>query len=442
MSSFTFKLPDVGEGVAEAEIVEWHVKKGDTVEEDSPLVDVMTDKATVEITSPVSGTVTDLKGEPGDMVATGSPLVEFRLEGAAPSEDEAAEKALGDAAEQAEAPPAEKKPDPEAIDRATKAAAGRSSEPRREEREEKPAAASKPPARPAAAPVREGKPLAAPAVRRRAREAQVDLALVPGSGPAGRITHEDLDAFVESGGRLSGGPSRAKRTGVKEIKVIGLRRKIAEKMTTSNEHIPHFGYVEEVDMTSVEELRRHLNETRGEGRPKLTVLPFLMQAMVRAVQEFPQVNATFDDEKGVIHQHEAVHFGIATQTANGLMVPVVRHAEALDVWDCANEVARMAEAARSGSAKRDELTGSTITITSLGAIGGIATMPVINHPEVGIIGVNKMQERPVVRDGEITVRTMMNISSCFDHRAVDGYDGARFVQRIKSLLEYPATIFM
>jgi 2-oxoisovalerate dehydrogenase E2 component (dihydrolipoyl transacylase) len=271
----------------------------------------------------------------------------------------------------------------------------------------------------------------------------ISLPFVPGTGPAGRIEHADLDAFLASGGRIAnvrGG--YAQREGVEEIKVIGLRRKIAEKMQESKRHIPHFAYVEEIDMTELENLRAYLNRTRAEGQPKLSLLPFLMRGLVRVLPFWPQINARFDDEAGIVHRHAGVHIGIATQTANGLIVPVVRHAEALDIWQAAAEVARLAQLTRDGKASREELTGSTITITSLGALGGVVTTPVINRPEVAIIGPNAIVERPVVREGQIVVRKMMNLSSSFDHRVVDGYDAAEFIQKLKALLEHPATLFM
>jgi 2-oxoisovalerate dehydrogenase E2 component (dihydrolipoyl transacylase) len=301
-------------------------------------------------------------------------------------------------------------------------------------------------AKPAFATRSEGdKPLASPAVRQRARDMGIELAFVSGTGPAGRISHEDLDAFVASGGRGArggGGTSYARRDGVEDVKVIGLRRKIAEKMQDAKRRIPHFAYVEEIDMTELESLRAHLNASKRPDQPKLNVLPFLMRALVKVLPQYPQINARFDDEAGVVHRHAAVHIGIATQTANGLIVPVVKHAEARDVWDSALEVARVSAAARENKASKDDLSGSTITITSLGALGGVATTPVINHPEVGIIGPNAIIERPVVRGGQIVVRKMMNLSSSFDHRVVDGYDAAEFIQKIKTLLEHPATLFM
>jgi 2-oxoisovalerate dehydrogenase E2 component (dihydrolipoyl transacylase) len=288
------------------------------------------------------------------------------------------------------------------------------------------------------------KPLASPAVRRRAEDLGVKLSLVHGTGPANQITHEDLDAFIagESQPAQRAGPALARRTAVEEVKVIGLRRAIARQMQESKRRIPHFAYIEEVDMTELEDLRLHLNATRRSDQPKLTVLPFLMRALVRVLPDYPQINARFDDEAGVLHRYSAVHAGVATQTANGLVAPVVRHAEALDIWAAALEIARVAELARSGKGSKDDLSGSTITITSLGPLGGVATTPVINHPEVAIIGPNKIIERPVVRDGHIAVRKMMNLSSSFDHRVVDGYDAAEFIQKVKAMLEHPATLFM
>ena len=437
MGRYVFKLPDVGEGTAEAEIVAWHVKVGDKIEEDQNLVDVMTDKATVEMTSPVTGVVVSLHGAPGEMATVGAPLVELDVEGA------------GNASA---APPAKAKPEPakpsaqpetqRADERRTSADVIPLAPPAGRDQGEGPTK-QKTPTVPAFTTRTPGtKPLASPAVRRRAEELGIRLQFVPGSGPAGRIEHGDLDAYVASGGKGAATPQGyAKRDGIEEIKVIGLRRKIAEKMQEAKRRIPHFAYVEEIDMTELESLRAHLNATRGE-RPKLSVLPFLMRGLVRLLLDYPQINARFDDDAGVVHRHAAVHIGIATQTSNGLIVPVVRHAESLDIWDSAREVARIAKLTREGKASRDDLSGSTITITSLGALGGVVTTPVINHPEVAIIGPNAIIERPVVRDGQIVVRTMMNLSSSFDHRVVDGYDAAEFIQRLKSLLEHPATLFM
>ena len=431
MGRYIFKLPDVGEGTAEAEIVAWHVAVGDRIEEDAQLVDVMTDKATVEMTSPVSGIVTSLHGEPGAMAPVGAPLVEFEVEGdgnSAGHKTHAAAPAKPAAVEKASTPP-----------HPTLSPVG--GEGKSERESSKPASAPKPAA--PVARISDAKPLASPAVRQRAEELGIKLQFVPGTGPAGRIGHADLDAYVASGSR--GGSARssyAQRDGVEEIKVIGLRRKIAERMQESKRHIPHFAYVEEIDMTELESLRAHLNATKSADKPKLSLLPFLMRGLVQILPHWPQINARFDDEAGIVHRFAPVHIGIATQTVNGLIVPVVRHAEVRDIWDSAAEVARLAQLTRDGKASRDELSGSTITITSLGALGGVATTPVINRPEVAIIGPNAIVERPVVRGGQIVVRKMMNLSSSFDHRVVDGFYAAEFIQRLKSLLEHPATLFM
>jgi len=441
MGRFVFKLPDVGEGTAEAEITAWHVKLGQDVKEDAPLVDVMTDKATIEITSPVDGKVIEINGEEGAMAAVGSAIVVLEVEGAGNAAGAAhAEAASAPApANQEPAPKAEAKPEPKPEPKPApkpepevRAAAERAS-------------ASAAPAFTTRTPGE--KPLASPAVRKRAHELGIELQFVPGSGPAGRIEHADLDAFVASGGRnarpAGGGGSRyVARDGTDEVKVIGLRRKIAEKMADSKRRIPHFGYVEEVDATELDALRAHLNATKSPDQPKLTLLPFIMRAMVRVLPQFPQINARYDDEAGVVRRYHAAHIGMATQTANGLIVPVIRHAEARDVWDLATEISRIAKATRDGTATKEELSGSTITVTSLGPLGGVSHFPVINHPEVGIVGPNKIIERPVVRDGQIVIRKMMNISSSFDHRVVDGMDAAEFIQKLKLMLENPATIFM
>jgi 2-oxoisovalerate dehydrogenase E2 component (dihydrolipoyl transacylase) len=437
MAERVIKLPDVGEGVAEAELVEWHVKVGDLVREDAVLGAVMTDKATVEIPSPTDGEVVWLGAEVGDVIAVGSELVRLRLAGAD----------RGSAAEDgtAAAPVAEAATPPRPAAPPARTAAVAAPAPARE-----PEPTAAPPARtaPSRAPVAgaprpEGaKPLASPAVRLRAREAGIDLRQVPGTGPAGRVTHEDLDAFLAHGPGIARTPALQARTSVEDVKVVGLRRKIAEKMAIANARIPHITYVEEVDVTTLEELRATLNARKRHDQPKLTLLPFLMRAMVRAVADQPHLNAHYDDEAGVVHQHAGVHVGIAAQTPAGLMVPVVKHAEARDLWDCAAEVNRLAEAAKAGTASRDELTGSTITITSLGAMGGVVTTPIINHPEVAIVGVNKIMVRPVWDGSGFVPRKMMNLSSSFDHRVVDGWDAALFVQRIKALLETPALIFI
>ncbi len=407
MGEFIIKMPDVGEGVAEAELVEWHVKTGDPVREDMVIAAVMTDKATVEIPSPVNGIVTWLAGEVGDRIAVKAPLV--RIETAA---------STADAEPTAVAQP--KAAEPVKI--------------------ETPKPVPKAPT-PAAAP--DEKPLAAPSVRLFARESGVDLRQVQGTGPAGRILREDVEQFLNQGAAPA--PARAglaRKTATEEVKLTGLRRRIAEKMVLSTSRIPHITYVEEVDMTALEELRATMNSDRKADHPKLTVLPFLMRALVKAISDQPDVNATFDDDAGIITRHGAVHIGIATQTSAGLTVPVVRHAEARGIFDCALEMNRLAEAARSGTATRDELSGSTITISSLGALGGIVSTPVINHPEVAIIGVNKIATRPVWDGTQFVPRKMMNLSSSFDHRIIDGWDAATFVQRIRTLLETPALIFI
>ncbi|WP_024354930.1 2-oxo acid dehydrogenase subunit E2 [Brevundimonas naejangsanensis] len=425
-ANHVFKLPDVGEGTAEAELVGWHVKVGDTVQEDQILAEVMTDKATVELTSPVSGVVVALHGEAGQQIAVGGPLVSFKVEG---------KGNVAEAPAAAPAPAAKAAPAPAPV--AAPAA--------------KPAAAPKADARPV--PALTGRqpgerPLASPAVRNRARDLGIDLVFVPGNGPAGRIEHADLDAFVARGGTFApataaGGSLYAKAEGTNEVRIIGLRRKIAEKMAESVRRIPHITYVEDIDMTAVEELRAHLNaQNKGTGKAKLNVLPFIARAIVVALKDQPNINATYDDEAGVLTQHNAVHLGIAAQTPNGLMVPVVRHAEARDAYDTAEEIARVSGAAKDGSAKREELSGSTITITSLGTLGGVVHTPIINHPEVAIVGPNKIEERVVVLNGQMVVRKMMNLSSSFDHRIVDGHDAAVFVQKIKTLLENPATLWM
>jgi 2-oxoisovalerate dehydrogenase E2 component (dihydrolipoyl transacylase) len=439
MGEHLIKMPDVGEGIAEAELVEWHVKVGDLVREDAVLAAVMTDKATVEIPSPVDGQVLWLGAEIGDVVAIGSPLIRLKVAGGdgASSEHNSADKVAELPARtgeiEAQADGAVKVPE------AIVERQARSTPPQPVEKPQVPAVRMH---RAPATRAEGDKPIASPAVRLRAREAGVDLRQVPGSGPAGRITHEDLDAFFAHGRQIAKAPGLAQNTSVEQIKVIGLRRKIAEKMAIAKSRIPHITYVEEVDVTALEDLRSSLNANKRADRPKLTLLPFLMRAMVRAIAEQPHLNAIYDDEAGVVHQHGGVHIGIATQTGSGLMVPVVKHAEARDLWECAAELNRLAEAAKSGLATREELSGSTITITSLGALGGIVTTPVINYPEVAIIGVNKMVVRPVWDGSTFIPRKMMNLSSSFDHRIIDGWDAAVFVQRIKALLETPAMIFV
>ena len=403
MSEYVFKLPDLGEGTVEAEIAEWMVRVGDVILEEDPICAMLTEKAAVELTSPVSGRVVSLAGEAGDTVAVGSPLIVFETDAEAP-------------APEAKPETAEDHP-PEPVPAA-----------------EKPAAA--PP------PAQSGKVATSPSIRARAREAGIDLAQVPGTGPRGRILKTDFEAFLSTRHSPPGAAMPAKRDGVTEIKVIGLRRKIAERMAQSAREIPHFTYVEEVDVTALESLRQHLNAKKAAGEAKLTLLPFIGLALTRALREFPQCNSTYDNERNVLIQHGPVHLGIATQTNDGLKVPVVRDAHARSLHGLAAEIRRVSEAARNNSITKEELTGSTITITSLGKLGGIVSTPVINMPEVGIIGVNRAVDRPVVIDGRVEVRTMMNLSSSFDHRFVDGYDAAAMIQRLKDYLEQPATIFM
>ena len=426
MGTYAFKLPDIGEGVVEGEVVEWMVSVGDTVKEDDPILSVMTDKATVEIPSPVDGKVTKIIGEPGDIIPVGEVCIEFEVDGA------------GNASASTEE--TETKPEPIA-----------EPEPAKEEPKPKPVVEQTPEPVASSAPVARAagtKALASPAVRQRAREANIDLQIVAGSGPGGRISHADLDRHIAGGAAGAstfapvGASIKTKLTGTEEIKVIGLRRKIADSMMASYSTIAHFSYFEEVDITALEELRQHLNSTRPEGAPKLTYLPFIMQALVKALRENPECNALYDDEANLVTRHEAIHLGIATQTDRGLYVPVVKHVEAMDIWQSASEMIRVTSATRDGKASADELSGSTFTITSLGRLGGLGATPIINKPEVGILGVHNAKERAVVRNGQIVVRRMMNLSSSWDHRVVDGHDGATLVQRVKTLLENPATIFM
>ena len=420
MGIFAFKLPDIGEGVVEGEVVEWMVAVGDTVKEDDPILSVMTDKATVEIPSPTDGVVKSIVGEPGTILAVGQVCIEFETDG--------------------EGTPVEEAPEP--VEEVVEEAPAPEPEPVKEEVKPAPAAPAPAPT-PVVVAAPGARPLASPAVRQRARESGIDLATVSGSGPAGRITHGDLDSWKAAGSPVAAaGPARTAQTGTTEVPVIGLRRKISESMTASYTTIPHFSYFEEVDITHLDELRVHLNSTRTDGQPKLTYLPFIMQALVKALGENPVCNALFDDDKGVVTRHDAVHLGIATQTDRGLYVPVVKHVEAQDIWQSASEMQRVSQAARDGTAGLDELTGSTFTITSLGRMGGLGATPIINKPEVGILGVHNAVDTPVVRNGQIVIRKMLRLSSSWDHRVVDGWDGAMLVQRLKTLLENPATIFM
>jgi 2-oxoisovalerate dehydrogenase E2 component (dihydrolipoyl transacylase) len=441
MAVHAIRLPDVGEGVAEAEVVEWHVKIGDLVQEDALIAAVMTDKATVEIPSPIAGEIVWLAADVGDVIAVGADLVRVEIAGqdnGSVIEDTPSAKGKMSAAEAVSSGRSAKRPAEDLAEHARLATAFA------EFTADQPTLIAPFRRFVGGAPRPEGeKPLASPAVRLRTREAGVDLRQVPGTGPAGRITHEDLDAFFARGQAApASAPGLQPRTAVQEIRIVGLRRRIAEKMALANARIPHITYVEEVDVTALEELRTTLNRNKRPDQAKLTLLPFLMRAMVRAISEQPNLNALFDDEAGVLREHAGMHIGIAAQTAAGLVVPVVRHTEALDLWGCAAELNRLAEAAKKGTAARDELSGSTITITSLGAMGGVVTTPIINHPEVAIIGVNKMMVRPVWDGSAFVPRKQMNLSSSFDHRVVDGFDAARFVQRIKMLLETPALIFM
>lgn len=439
MGIYVIRVPDIGEGIAEVELVAWHVALGESVKEDQPVADVMTDKASVEIPCHVHGKVIALGAAVGQMISVGAELIRLEVEGEGNLKDDAAPAASAAPATQIAAAPAEK----------SKQSDTKASENIAIPAVQAPKQASAPVARPAArAPVaqarKEGeRPLASPSVRRRALDMGVDLRLVHGSGPAGQISHADLEAFAAGQGPVVGGnPQYVERHGEEAIPVIGLRRKIAQKMQEAKRRIPHFSYVEEVDVTELEQLRQQLNKIHGATRGKLTLLPFLARAMVLALRQFPQINARYDDDAGVVTRYEAVHLGIAAQTDGGLMVPVLRHAESLDLWASAAGIARVAEGAKTGKLGREELTGSTITLTSLGALGGIVSTPVINHPEVAIVGVNRMVERPMLKNGQVVARQLMNLSSSFDHRVVDGMDAAQFIQAIRALLETPALLFV
>ncbi len=408
MSEFVFKMPDLGEGTVDAEIVAWHAKPGDAVTEDQLIVEVMTDKAAVEVPAPVSGRVVSITGRPGDKVAVGSPLIVFDVGESAAAPAPARPLAAVAPATATATPAAVAAPAMSAVTPASM---------------ESPAE-------------RQGRVMASPANRRRAREAGIDLSTVVGSGPGGRILRDDVTAAGAAAARAD---LPAETT---EIKVIGLRRLIAERMSEAKRSIPHFAYVEEVDVTELESLRQHLNLSPPADAAKLSYLPLVVMALIRVLESFPQCNALYDAARGVIQRHRAVHVGIATQTPDGLKVPVVRHAESLGLWQLAAQIRQLAERARSNKATRDELVGSTITVTSLGKLGGIASTPIINAPEVAIIGLNKAVDRPVVHQGSIAVRRIMNLSSSFDHRFVDGYDAAAMIQALKELLEHPAMIFI
>ena len=430
MAEYSFKLPDLGEGTVESEIVAWRAGVGDAVEADQPLVDVMTDKATIEITAPVSGTLVSVAGEPGEVIPVGAELAVFATDGDTPHSSFPRRRESSETTSRPEGDtvshwmPEQVRHDEEGAGNTEKGA----------------------------------RPQTSPAIRRLARERGIDLSRIRGTGTNGRITRADIEK-TEKGTELNsvpgesdactaqtGKPAMAEtepdETGAHEIKLVGLRRKIAEQMSLSASRIPHFSYVEEVDVTELDRLLQRLNETRQESQPKLTYLPFVMQSLVKVASEFPQCNAHFDDKRQVITQFDPVHIGIAVQTGDGLMVPVVRHVETLDLWQCARELRQAAEKARTGKARRDELSGSTITISSLGALGGIVSTPIINHPEVAIIGINRAQQRPVFENNGVAAHLMMNISSSFDHRVVDGHDAACAIRALKSYLESPATIFL
>ncbi|HVB15435.1 MAG TPA: dihydrolipoamide acetyltransferase family protein [Stellaceae bacterium] len=453
MGRYVVKLPDLGEGMTEGEIVAWHVEPGQAIGEDDPLVDIMTDKATIELPTPVAGTVVAINGRIGEKRPVGSELVVLDVAGEGNAAGSAEPIRLSPSAQPKE--PLTPTLCPQAGRGSVVQTSPRVPSPRlRGEGQgegqttggaNSPVAGEGLRAAPVARRPSGAKPLASPAVRRRAWDNGIALQFVPGSGPGGRITQPDLDAYIAAGttpeAAPAAAPAFARRDGGEEVPVIGLRRAIAEHLQVSKRHIPHFSYVEEVDVTALEELRTQLNAAYPD-REHLTLMPFLMRAIADAVALHPQVNAHYDDEAGVLHRHHAVNIGVATQTEGGLMVPVAHHAEALDLWQSAAELRRLADAARSGKATRAELTGSTITITSLGALGGIAATPVINYPEVAIVGVNRIAPRPVVRDGQIAIRKMMNLSSSFDHRIVDGWEAASFIQRVKQLLETPALLFI
>jgi 2-oxoisovalerate dehydrogenase E2 component (dihydrolipoyl transacylase) len=433
MSRYVFKMPDLGEGTVSAEVVAWHVKPGDLVQEDQVMCEVMTEKAAVEMPAPVTGRILSIQGQPGDMVAVGSELVVF--------DTDATSAAAGDA-------PAAKAPPPTPAEpltpqrRATDKPSGE--KPHGEKLQAATAASASNGANKGA------RVMVSPASRRRAAEAGLDLSTVTGTGPAGRIEPGDIDSALAAGAARGAPPSmsarantsHAPRNGTEEVKIIGLRRVIAERLTESARSIPQYSYVEECDLTRLEGLRKHLNDRRPPAAPPLTFLPFIVAALARVLDKFPQCNALYDSSRGVLVKHKAVHVGIATQTPQGLKVPVVRNVESRALHDLAAEIRRVAEAARNNKSPREELTGSTITITSLGKLGGIASTPMINMPEVSIIGINKAIERAVVVDGQITIRLMMNLSSSFDHRFVDGFDAASMIQALKDSLEQPATIFI
>lgn len=411
MSRYVFKLPDLGEGIVSSEVVAWRVKPGDFIREDDPLVEMSTDKAVVEVPSPASGTVVTLGGKPGDVIAVGAELAVLETDANAAAKPAAA----------ADKPAAAPAPAVEAKKAAPVAQASQQTE--------------------------SGRVMASPSTRRLAKTAGVDLQSVKGSGPGGRIRREDLEEMLKGGSKPAAAPAAAKAPLSaaeeirEEVQVIGVRRVIAQRMAEAKRTIPHFSYVEEVDVSELEALRVHLNKQNRDKNAQLTYLPFIIQALIRAIDDFPQVNARYDATRETVVRYRAVHVGIATQTPDGLKVPVMRNAQQLSIREMSREISRLSEAARTAKAKREELSGSTLTLTSLGKLGGIVTTPVVNMPEVSIVGVNRAVERPVVYGGQIAVRRMMNLSSSFDHRFVDGYDAAAFIQAVKALLEHPALLF-
>jgi 2-oxoisovalerate dehydrogenase E2 component (dihydrolipoyl transacylase) len=424
MGIHVIKIPDIGEGIAKVELAAWHVNVGDTVVEDQALADVMTDKATVEIPSPVAGTVIARGGDVGNFLAVGSELIRLQVDGAGNQKTNVQENTIAEQIARAVTP-----------DSTTGGTSGVTEHlsGTDEGSQDTVPVAHQP----------EGHPLASPAVRKRASDLGIDLRLMHGTGPTGRILHEDLDTYLQGReGTTAVWTGYIERNNEDSVPVIGLRRQIAQKMQEAKRHIPHFSYVEEIDVTELEDLRAQLNRKWGEQRGRLTVLPLLARAMAIALRDFPQINARFDDEAGIVTRYGAVHIGIATQSKAGLMVPVLRHAETRDLWSIGAEISRLAQAVRNGRPERDELSGATITITSLGALGGIVTTPVINRPEVAIVGVNRIVERPMIRNGAVVARKLMNLSSSFDHRVVDGIDAAEFIQAVRVLLEQPAMLFV
>lgn len=431
MAEYSFKLPDLGEGTVESEIVVWRARLGAHVDADQPLVDMMTDKATIEITAPVSGTLVSVAGEPGDVIAVGAKLAVLATD--------AEQSAMHD--EQKEQAPHNHQPNSSCRQQQGQESSEPTRRPEGDTPDHVPVTVSR-----STSGRYDGKagaaPQTSPAIRRLARENNIELSEVRGTGPNGRITRADIDTYVEQAAQHNASGAGREATGVREIKLVGLRRRIAEQMTRSASRIPHFSYVEEADVTELDRLRRHLNGARREDQAELTYLPFFMQALVKVVKEFPQCNAHFDDERQIIIQFDPVHIGIAVQTRDGLMVPVIRHVENLDLWQCARELRDIAQRAREGRARREDLSGSTITITSLGTLGGIVSTPIINYPEVTIIGINRTQRRQVFENGGASDRLVMNISSSFDHRVVDGHDAARAIRALVQCLEFPAALFL